>query len=198
MTDFKAYHAALKDREPRPFFLEALSYIEVPKAEPKAIDLGFGDGAETRHLLSLGWRVTAIDKEASSIRNLLLILEPEVRKYLSVQVSSFEKVSLPSAHFIYAGLSLPYVMAGNFQDVWQKIEDSLEPEGYFAGHFFGVRNETNNEAMTSHSKEAVKLLFKDFELLILRELEEDAKTALGVLRHWHYFEVIAKKKASMA
>ncbi len=196
MTDFKAYHAALENREPRAFFLEALSYVECEKARPRAIDLGFGDGAETRHLLSLDWQVTAIDKEASSVRNLLLGLEPELRQHLNVQVSSFEKANLTLADFIYAGLSLPYIRKASFKGVWQKIDNALTQGAYFAGHFFGTRNETNTDSMTSHSEKDLQVLFRNFELILFRELEEDAESALGIMRYWHYFEILAKKKAS--
>lgn len=194
MTDFRAYHAALKDREPRPFFLEALSYIDLQKPEPKAIDLGFGDGAEVLHLLSLGWQVRAIDKEATAVRGLLHRLEPEARQHLRIMVSTFTNADLGQADFIYAGLSLPYLNPQDFEKVWHKIEAALSPGAYFAGHFFGRSNETSTQAMTSHSEADLLDLFRGFELILFRELTEEAESALGVLRHWHYFEVFAKKK----
>lgn len=44
------------------------------------------------------------------------------------------------------------------------------------------------------SKEQVLDLFEDFEIIDFKENEKDGKTALGKIKHWHTYEVIAKKK----
>ncbi|MCA9838429.1 MAG: class I SAM-dependent methyltransferase [Trueperaceae bacterium] len=191
--DFKAYHAALKNREPRPFFLEALSYLHDADAVKTALDLGFGDGAETRYLLAKGWQVTAIDREASAVKRLWAGLEPEWRSRFKPIVSSFEKASYAEYDFIYAGLSLPYVAKADFEALWSRLSQAVKPKGTIAAHFFGQRNELNHDFMTIHREAELKRLFQDFDLLVFRELEEVAESALGQKRHWHYFEVIASK-----
>ena len=35
---------------------------------------------------------------------------------------------------------------------------------------------------------------KDFEILLFREVEEDGKTGLGKMKHWHVFHVISRRK----
>ena len=46
----------------------------------------------------------------------------------------------------------------------------------------------------------IKTKYKMNELLFtkeeryLKEIEEDKKTALGVMKHWHIYDIIAKKK----
>lgn len=45
------------------------------------------------------------------------------------------------------------------------------------------------------SKEQVLDLFKDsFEIIVFNELEKDGKTGLGKMKHWHLYNVIARKK----
>jgi hypothetical protein len=45
------------------------------------------------------------------------------------------------------------------------------------------------------SKEQVLELFKDlFEIVHFNEVERDGKTGLGRTKHWHIYNVIAKKK----
>lgn len=44
-------------------------------------------------------------------------------------------------------------------------------------------------------KDEVLNLFKDFDIIKFNELEKDAKTGLGKLKHWHLFEIIAKKNS---
>ena len=44
------------------------------------------------------------------------------------------------------------------------------------------------------SKEQVINLFNEFEIIEFQEIEKDGKTALGKIKHWHLFNIIAKKK----
>ena len=43
-------------------------------------------------------------------------------------------------------------------------------------------------------KEDVLKLFEDFDIINFKEVERDGKTGLGKIKHWHTFEIIAKKK----
>ena len=43
------------------------------------------------------------------------------------------------------------------------------------------------------SEEETRLLFKDFELIHLDEIEKDAMTASGEEKHWHIYDIIARK-----
>ena len=47
--------------------------------------------------------------------------------------------------------------------------------------------------MTFLSKEHVIDLFNDFEIIDFKEDERDGKTGLGKIKHWHIFDIIAKK-----
>ena len=42
-------------------------------------------------------------------------------------------------------------------------------------------------------EEDVIELFKDFDILEFGEIEKDRPTSLGKMKHWHTFEVIARK-----
>ena len=45
------------------------------------------------------------------------------------------------------------------------------------------------------SKEQVLELFKNsFEIIKFNEVEKDGKNGLGKMKHWHIYNVIAKKK----
>lgn len=44
------------------------------------------------------------------------------------------------------------------------------------------------------NKEEVLNLFKEFEIKSFNEIERDGKTGLEKMKHWHTFEIIAKKK----
>lgn len=62
--------------------------------------------------------------------------------------------------------------------------------------FFGIKDswiETKPKVVFL-LKEEVLALFKNFDIIHFKEIEEDRKTALGVEKHWHIYVVIAKKK----
>ena len=65
------------------------------------------------------------------------------------------------------------------------------------GNFFGLNDSWVNikEQMVFLSKEQVLELFKNsFEIIEFNEVEKDGKTGLGKMKHWHIYNVIAKKK----
>ena len=68
--------------------------------------------------------------------------------------------------------------------------------GYFVGNFFGNNDKwkSTKEEITFFTKEQVIELFKDFEIIEFKEVERDDFTGLGKMKHWHIFNVIAKKK----
>ena len=68
--------------------------------------------------------------------------------------------------------------------------------GYFVGNFFGLKDSWVNikEKMVFLSKEEVLNLFSQFEIISFEENERDGKTGLGKMKHWHTYEIIAKKK----
>lgn len=44
------------------------------------------------------------------------------------------------------------------------------------------------------SKEDILKLFDEFEIIEFNENERDGKTAIGKMKHWHTFDIIARKK----
>lgn len=44
------------------------------------------------------------------------------------------------------------------------------------------------------TKEEVLDLLKDFDIIKFEEIEKDGKTVLGKLKHWHIYDIIAKKR----
>lgn len=65
------------------------------------------------------------------------------------------------------------------------------------GNFFGLNDSWAEikEQMVFLSKEQVLDLFKgSFEIIEFNEIEKDGKTGLGKMKHWHIYNVIAKKK----
>ena len=63
------------------------------------------------------------------------------------------------------------------------------------GNFFGINDSwvSIKKDMVFLSKKEVLKLFDRFELIDFQENERDGKTGLGGIKHWHTFDIIAKK-----
>ena len=112
------------------------------------------------------------------------------------QKQNFESLELEKNNLIVANYCLPFCNKNNFKELWNKINNSILKDGYFVGNFFGINDEwkSTKEEMTFLTKEQVIELFKDFEIIEFKEVEKDGATGLGKMKHWHIFNVIAKKK----
>jgi tellurite methyltransferase len=191
------FYQAIQGRQPRPLFLAAVAAFAADGFDPtgaQAIDLGCGDGTETAALLAQGWRVLALDQEPAAISHVLAKVPEDAQPRLQARAAPFADVVLPPAHFIYAGLSLPFCVPLQFPILWSKVVQSLHPNGRFAGHFFGERDGWRDEnTMTFHTMAEVQSLFAAFALERLEEYEDDMPTALGQMKHWHVIEVIARR-----
>jgi SAM-dependent methyltransferase len=195
---WSGYYAAQVGRATRPVFDEALALIGPGRVGEArlAVELGCGDGTESAALLAQGWRVLATDREAEAIALLLAKVPPEHRERLEALVTPSEDLSLPPCDLVYAGYSLPFTPPGRFEGMWAGLVRALRPGGYFAGQFFGERDSWNtNPSMTFHTRAEALRLLAPLEVAILREREEDGNAFTGP-KHWHIFDVIARKRGA--
>lgn len=166
------------------------------KVEPGiCIDLGCGAGRDSKFLIKNGWKVIAIDKEDTE-KMIRSSLQEEEQNYLKFIKQDFENnIILQSCNLLVANSSLSFCNRKNFDDLWNKIVDSISKDGYFVGNFFGINDSwANRPNMAFFTKEEVIKLFSSFKIINFKEVAKNGKTALGVEKHWHVFNVIAKKK----
>ena len=97
---------------------------------------------------------------------------------------------------IVANYSLPFCNNEQINDVWRNIVNNIKTKGYFVGNFFGMNDSWNGveSNMTFLTKEQVLDLFEEFDVIKFKEIEKDGLTGLGNMKHWHIFNIIAKKK----
>jgi len=187
---WKAYHEKTKERPPRESLRKAL---ELVTKRGKALDLGAGALADSKHLLTAGFEnVIAVDSEASILERAKEIKD----KRLEIVISTFEDFNfVPNdCDLINAQFSLPFAHPESFTNVFGKLKDSLTTRGVFAGQLFGDRDEwKTNPNMTFHTQEEVQGLLSGLEVLELREEEKDGATVSGDSKHWHVFHILARK-----
>lgn len=172
------------------YFLENCEYNP-----QKAIDLGCGSGNDTVYLINNGWDVIAIDREEVKNRISKRLKQEQLTKF-EFQKQIFEDVKLEKCNLLVANYSLSFCRKESFQELWKKITDSIELDGYFVGNFFGINDSwvNNKSNMKFFKKEEVINLFEDFEIINFKEVEKDGTTGLNEIKHWHLFIVVARKK----
>ncbi len=190
------YYQKVADRAPRDLFRRLMALVEAGAPDAprgQAIDLGCGDGTETLALLAAGWRVLAVDGSPAAVRLVAERARPLDTGRLQTQLAAFDEVILPPASLLYAGLSLPFCPPAQFDALWRKIRGALRPEAWLAAHFFGMRDSwASNPEMSFHTAEALYALLAGLEIAHWQEVEDDRASAFEAMKHFHYFEVIAR------
>lgn len=159
-----------------------------------AIDCGCGVGADAGYLLDQGYEVIAFDKEEKAI---------EVCKYrfsdkpgFSASVCLMEDFAFKSVGLILASNSLFFCQPDRFDNTINSMLSSVAQGGIFVGDFVGPKDSwvhSPNHLVHSVTKDILGSIFCDFEILELHERDELASTALGNMKHWHTFTVVAKR-----
>lgn len=192
-----AYYQKVAGRPLRPLFVQAMTYyadsLNAVPGGRSALDLGCGDGTETLALLHHGWQVFAVDQHADAIARVEAGAPADQRHRLTTHCALMEEATFPHVDLIYAGLSLPFCPPAAFPIVWQKLVAALPVGGRFAGHLFGDRDAWAGPDLTFQTVTEARALFAGFAIESFTEFEEDAPTALQGIKHWHFFEVIARK-----
>ena len=170
-------------------------FISLKTEIGNAIELGCGAGRDTKLLLENKWNVLAIDRE--EVSNIIKEnLNEEELKRFRFQKQELENLKLEKNNLIVANNSLSFCKKEKFEEMWDKIKNSILSNGYFVGNFFGINDEwaKNKKDMSFLSKESFLKLFDDFDIIEFKEIEKEGLTGLGKIKYWHIFNVIAKKR----
>jgi SAM-dependent methyltransferase len=196
--DWSAYYNAVIGRPPRDTLLRALERFDAEESTAGlrfAIDLGCGDGRDTVELLRRGWQVLGIDGNKEAIARLLE--RPDInRDHLEPQVVRFEELILPeSVDLVNASFSLPFCPPEHFPGLWEKIVSCLRSGGRFCGQLIGDRDSwAIYTSMNHHTRFHVEVLLQPFEVEMFEEEDHPGKTAIGEEKHWHLFQIVARKR----
>ena len=156
-----------------------------------AIDLGCGSGNETVYMIKNGIKVLAIDRQLNQDFILNRLSDSE-KQLISFKESSFEDVELPKTKLLTSFFSIPFCNPNNFDELWTKIYNSIEDNGYFVGQLFGDRDAWNVvESINTFSIDKVKEYLKNYNIIKLEEIEYVRESDN---KKRHFYDIIAQKK----
>jgi SAM-dependent methyltransferase len=205
--DWSTYYAAVAGKPPRDTLLLALSVFHATRATPhsappSALDLGAGEGRDTRELLRRGFRVLALDPHPSAPALIAQGVPPTDADRLIIVQSGTESLASVLAtrpHFapadlINASFSLPFIHPDRFPTAWAAIRDALAPTALFAAQFFGPEDSwASIPGRTHHTRDQVHHLLDGLTLHHLDESKKPGHDAEGNAKYWHVFHVVAQR-----
>ena len=194
---WKSYHDKTGSRPSSKTLLFALDRFD-DELEPDdrrfAIDLGCGNGRDTIGLLRRGWRVLAVDAEASAIDG--LTLRPDLPDGVSIEtrIARFEDIELPEADLVNSSFALPLVPAPKFPDLWDRILATLRSGGRISCQLYGERDSwVGRPGITFFTRGGVDALLHPLDVEYFYEEEDDSVTPRGGQKHWHIFHIVARR-----
>jgi SAM-dependent methyltransferase len=189
--DWSQFYEKQGGRGVRPTFEAALDAWD--GAPGLAVDLGCGDGVETRDLAERGWSVLAVDADPGVDDRVRAGLSPEASGRVETRRAAFEALGdLPRADLVYAGFALPFCDPTRFPYLWADIRDAIEPGGLFAGELFGPHDEWyGRPGMNFHDRSGVEAMLTGLEVLRLVEDDRRGMSFEGP-KHWHVFHIVAR------
>jgi len=199
--DWSGFYQHQAGRKVRPTFTEAMDAWRDLRGDSvgTAVDIGCGDGLETRVLLAGGWQVLAVDADSHVVERVIAGTSEAERERLTVRHATYAElvpdggpVELPAADLVYAGFALPFCAPEVFERLWAGIRASLRPGGVFAGQLFGPKDDFAAWPDTNtHDRADVDRLLSGLEVLRLDEEDKDGTSFAGP-KHWHVFHLIAR------
>lgn len=190
------YYDAMLGRPPRETLVAALAaWGDRPPG--LAVDLGCGEGRDAVPLLAAGWRVIAIDRTPEALDRLRARTAAEVPaalERLELRCEPFETADWPACDLVNASFALPLADPAGFPALWDRIVARLRPGGLFAGQLMGPHDDWVGQGVTWHDRAALDALLTPFALVSLTEEDADSTTAVGDLKHWHLYHVVARRR----
>jgi SAM-dependent methyltransferase len=224
--DWPGYFNAIANKPARETLVKALELFEAGdaaangKKRPRqriALDIGCGEGRDTRELLRrkgpVRWSLMVTDGSARGLDILLDSLKPAEHKWLYVAQCRMEEIPRRyplsrggirhglterraiKVDLVNSSFALPFCAPRELPVLWRWIASLIRPGGRFAGQIFGDRDTwAHVRKTTGVSRPRLERMFKDFVFEELREEEKDDITSMGEPKHWHVFHIVARKR----
>ena len=135
MNNMKKYYKNTENALPN---IIIRKFIEMKIKPSNAIDLGCGAGRDTIYLIKNGWNVLSIDKEDTGKFISGKLNEEEIKRFRFVR-QDVENIELEKNNLLVANFSIPFCKKDCFNELWNKITNSILKERILCGKFFWIK-----------------------------------------------------------
>jgi SAM-dependent methyltransferase len=173
-------------KEPHLTTKRAIDFIE-KQSSRSALDIGAGNGRDSKYLATHGFDVTAVDISVSSLA--------ELRCFSRIRFvcSDVRDLTLGQYDLINASLVLPFLEKHSFLEFWPRLLASLNVGGVVCGHFFGAKDwKCGNDLVWAADRETVVELLSTLNIKELEERLARGPNESGETVQKHNFSFIAK------
>ena len=103
-----------------------------------------------------------------------------------------EDIKLPKTQLLTAFFSIPFCNPNKFDELWNKIYNSIENNGFFVGQLFGDRDAWSAvDSINTFPINKVKDYLKNYKIIKFEEVEYVRESDH---KKWHFYDIIAQKK----
>lgn len=191
--DFAAYNIAQQGRPVRPLAKRAVELCSArrDRGARVAVELGSGLGVEAEYLAAEGFHVSTYDVDPGVEAVMLALAESHLVRHRTARLE--ELTELPDADLILSCATLSFVPDVSFARLWQLVRDALRPRGVLAVDLFGQQDEWAGSDGFYPTRAELDDLLVGLEVIALEEREYDGRSFAGP-KHWHTFQVIARRR----
>jgi SAM-dependent methyltransferase len=172
--------------EPHCTTKQAVNYAK-KQSNRTALDIGAGNGRDSRYLATHGFDVTAVDiSSASSTWSL---------NFSNIKFICSDVRVLPLGQYdlINASLVLPFLEKQSFLTFWPRLLDSLNAGGVICGHFFGAKDwKYRNDLVWAADRITVVELLSSLNIEELEERLVQGPNESGETVKKHNFSFVAR------
>ncbi len=189
-----SYALHCRDHTPNALVVEAVSLLG-GSAGGSALDIGAGSLSSSRHLLSAGFIVDAVDPDPHAAELAAALGNPR----LLLQCADIRDVELAerSYNIIVAMHVLHLIPRADLHTLMPKIAGWLIDGAIFCATFLGTRDSwapTPWRATVLRPDEVLELA-SGLEVIRLDELEYEGTNVLGEPKHWHTLRCLFRNSA---
>lgn len=188
----ESYARHRPDQTANPLLVDALSILG--SSSGMALDIGAGSLSSSRHLLSAGFTVDAVDPDPHA-RELAGAVDD---RRLSFRCADVRNISIaPRKYTVIVAIHVLHLIPRRDLDVLMpSIASGLADDGILCATFLGVRDSwaPTPWRATVLQRDEVQSLTYGLEVARLDELEYDGTNVLCQPKHWHTFRCILRKR----
>jgi SAM-dependent methyltransferase len=152
-----------------------------------ALDIGTGNGRDSKYLATQGFDVTAVDISSASSRG--------IRNFSKIKFICSDVRDLPLGQYdlINASLVLPFLEKQSFLAFWPRLLGSLNAGGVVCGHFFGAKDwKYRNDLVWAADRFSVVELLSSLNIEELEERLVQGPNESGETVQKHNFSFVAR------